>query len=259
MEMIRCRENGTKHILARDILNFVYDNKYKYTHWVKKIFKSCSMVQNVDFIEKIHTVKIEGTNISQKRTDHEIEIESCRKIVFNTKNIEKSEKFYSIISEELGENFAIVKPIRKEFEFEKMIDEIIKPFGFEIEKQFSIINGRYKIDFIIAGYIAVEYDECHHESQKEKDIERMKNIDRYIEIVNGDYELKWIRVKEGNEMNGIHEIIKELVCSESLSCWDEKEDIISNKFSDILYESYKFQTIETQKQIDEQLKKEGLL
>lgn len=123
----------------------------------------------------------------------------------------------------------IIEPIRKEIEFGEMLDKIT---GFTWQKQFPIDGGKYRLDFYLDNTLIVEYDEAHHKYQKEKDDIRIKYCRDWLAEYNydgSDWRCPVIRVKEGEELEGLNRIIIHLaqvdmfdskdVCD--LECYDK--------------------------------------
>lgn len=89
----------------------------------------------------------------------------------NLSSVQKSEIF-----KQLGVDVAVS---RKEIEFLQLLEEVISPLGFTLERQYVV--GNYRLDgFIPELGLAVEYDEAHHKRQKDKDKERERAIQREI-------------------------------------------------------------------------------
>lgn len=89
--------------------------------------------------------------------------------------------------------------MRNEIKFGFILQEIFK--DSKIVFNFQENCGGYAIDFYNEKYkLAVEYDESHHAHQKKQDIIRQ-------EYIMGRLGCNFIRVKEGEELRGISEII----------------------------------------------------
>ncbi len=96
---------------------------------------------------------------------------------------------------------------RSERKFGIMLEEF---FGDELEiiPQYSVCG--YRIDFYIPVMsIAIEYDERHHLTQPnlEKDMERVNSINKYMKGLEDCGEVKWVRVNEGFEVQGIRDLM----------------------------------------------------
>lgn len=100
-----------------------------------------------------------------------------------------------------------------ECEFYSMMVNFLKSWNVSIERQVSVCNNKYRLDFVICGNIVVEYDEEHHKELNNtlKDEERQKEIDDwYNKLTNECSKLIWIRVKKGYEIEALGKISFEL-------------------------------------------------
>lgn len=99
---------------------------------------------------------------------------------------------------ELNKKFYKVVPI-KEQNFKRMLFSTFKDI-LEIIPQYRVKN--YRIDFFIPKInLAIEFDEKHHRKYIKEDIIRQNYIQN-------KYGIKFIRVKEGEELEGINKILK---------------------------------------------------
>lgn len=98
--------------------------------------------------------------------------------------------------------------------FGKWIDGLFKES--EIERQ--VVVGGYRIDFVIGGSIYIEYDEKEHKHTKESDMKKEDDVLSILfeRVVAGQPSLsttrpedhfRFIRVQEGNEIEGIRQIL----------------------------------------------------
>lgn len=122
-------------------------------------------------------------------------------------------KTCSDILYDLGAEHTIVlgEATRKEAIFYDMLVDFFP--DLTILSQFPV--NRYLIDFYLPEYnIAVEYDETHHKSdtQTDKDLARMKDIDSYLKNVSDDEQasVTWVRVNEGEEVKGLRLVLDTL-------------------------------------------------
>ncbi len=132
--------------------------------------------------------------ISTKRAfrDGQERIEACSKLLDSMK---------------IKHDIIIGDATRSERKFGIMLDEF---FGDDLEiiPQYSVCG--YRIDFYIpAMSIAIEYDERHHltTANSEKDAERVESINEYMKGLEDCGEVKWIRVSEGFEIQGIRDLM----------------------------------------------------
>lgn len=117
-----------------------------------------------------------------------------------------------------NENLNIYECERKEHKFGKLLKSIIK---LDWQEQFPIDGGKYRLDFYSPNLI-VEYDEKYHDYQTKEDDKRIKYCQRWImENCNEDPFDEGscpaiIRVKEGEELEGIARILGYLNESDTL-------------------------------------------
>jgi very-short-patch-repair endonuclease len=97
----------------------------------------------------------------------------------------------------------------KEYNFKEMLEKIV---GVPFEYQYRCCDGKYAIDFYYESKLIVEYDEKHHKNQTEKDEIRMNEIREWLSQDDpSDWKCPVIRVKEGEEYQGLNRIIRHLV------------------------------------------------
>lgn len=86
----------------------------------------------------------------------------------------------------------------------------------EVEEQVRVLN--YRIDFVIGGFLYIEYDEKEHAYKKERDDEKERAVMAYLfqEIIkeqpglattDPEDHIRFIRVAEGEEIDGIRRIL----------------------------------------------------
>ena len=86
-------------------------------------------------------------------------------------------------------------------------ERYLLPYSDALVYETEVKVGNYRLDFYFKNFnLVVEYDENHHKYQKENDEIRQQNI---INILGED--TTFIRVKEGEEFEGIIKIISYLV------------------------------------------------
>ncbi len=97
-------------------------------------------------------------------------------------------------------DFLTVVPI-KEREFGELLEKSLKGI-VEVISQYRV--DKYTVDFYLPDVsLVIEYDEQHHKKQLDEDQERQ----RFIE---NDLNVKFIRVKEDFELEGLNSILKHL-------------------------------------------------
>ena len=125
-------------------------------------------------------------------------------------------KFLYLLKDD-NSKFIVREQPRYEYQFAEMLEKIT---GLEWEKQYPINGGKYRLDFYLPSTLIVEYDEEQHENQREKDLERILycrewlNSNGELENYNDTWRIPVIRVKKGQELEGIHRIIRHLAYCE---------------------------------------------
>jgi len=93
--------------------------------------------------------------------------------------------------------------VKLEYGFSDWIDRFFTNVEVEKQKKFS----KYRVDFYFPKHkLVVEYDEDQHKYQLDKDISRENYILKNFNNVN-----KFIRVKEGCEIEGVKEILNHIM------------------------------------------------
>lgn len=94
--------------------------------------------------------------------------------------------------------------IRHEHSFEELLNGVLFSIC-KFKRQYTPVGTKYRIDFYEPNFnIAVEYDEEHHKHSKQSDTNRQKEIENILNC-------KFVRIEKGNEVNGINNIIKEVL------------------------------------------------
>lgn len=203
-----------KDINARELYLKLGLDKSNWSRWIKR-----NILNNTIFVKDIHweekSLIINGNEV----LDFLITKDFAIYIINSTKTVDSENKYNIIKLYNLEDNIEIIS--RPEIEFGKTLRRFLNKWNVSIEPQFTIL--KYRIDFLINGYIAVEYDEEHHDFQKEDDDKRMKDINEYIKNrFKGHHSIEWVRVRKGSEIEGLSEIVEKLIECESLDCWDGK-------------------------------------
>ena len=188
-----------------------------YQHWIKARIKSYGFTENVDFI----SLCLNGKSPKGGRPDKtyistiDMAIALAEK-EFNSKRNKKPDKhilseLYRIKNNTNNENVKIitVSEKRDEIIFYDMLNKIT---GLTFLKQYPIDNGKYRLDFYLEGSIIIEYDEEQHSynSNIESDRERMEYCIKWLRDNENIDNISVIRVKKGEELEGIHNIVVEL-------------------------------------------------
>lgn len=203
-----------KCINARELyLNLGLD-KSNWSRWYRS-----NILNNTIFIKGVHWEEqlsmINGNEVLEFLIVKDFAIY----IINSAKTVDSENKYNVAKLYDLEKHIEIIS--KPEIEFGNMLKRFLNKWNVSIEPQFTIL--KYRIDFLINGYIAVEYDEEHHDLQKEEDYQRIKDINEYVENkFKGHHSIEWVRVKKGNEIEGLSEIVEKLIECESLDCWDGK-------------------------------------
>lgn len=226
-ELIKIREeNGQQLVSARELYRGLGLARTKWTPWsTKNIRKNEFFAENKDWTE------VDLTVYGNKTKDFNISVDFACHLINSAKTI-KSDKKIELLNK-LGLNDKLDIISKPEIEFKIMLEKILRKWNIPIECQF-IING-YRIDFLINGYIAVEFDEPHHMMIKKNDNVRMKKINNFVKNkFNGEFALEWVRINQGKSLEGISQIIDMLIKNEDLIAWNNKTKVTlfnSNSFN----------------------------
>ena len=211
---ITTNEEGKKLVSARELYFGLGLNKAHWSRWSK-----ANILNNMIFKEDMHWVKVEVDICGNKTFDFFITESFAVHIINGAKTCGSQAKIQMI--EELNLNNKVDIISKPEIEFGEMLERFLKRWNVTIERQYPILN--YRIDFLINGYIAIEYDEEHHDYRIDEDNLRIETINEYIkERFYGCHSIEWVRVKKGEEVEGLSEIIERLVEGESLEVWNNK-------------------------------------
>lgn len=219
-------------INARELWTELGKPQGQFNKWAKRKIKDKGFENFKDYVE--YKKEIEGGG--RPSNEYKLNINTAEAICLNENKNPKAVDIYQYLQLISHDDTSLIirEQPRLEYQFEEMLRRYYEPFGVLIETQVPVINNKYRIDFVIDGDIAVEYDEEQHEYQIDEDKKRMEEIDIWIEdnfCDREDWCLKWIRVKEGEEIEGMVEITKALI-------WYENEYMINSttSFNDWLNE-----------------------
>lgn len=203
----------------------------EYAKWMTRMIEY-GFEENIDYM--VIVKKSRGNKGGRPRYDHNLTIPTTLKVISLNSRNKNSDILYAYLSKLSNKNVIVHKQPRKEYVFGEMLDKIT---GLEWLTQYPIDDGKYRLDFYLPSTLIIEYDECYHEHQKEKDIERIHYCREWLNL-NGEYENyddKWripvIRVKEGKELEGLNRIIKHLVGFEVIDAYNYNMEVcdINNK------------------------------
>jgi len=190
-------DNG--YIDAR-ILHKEIGKKSRFTDWIDRKISYLGLVDGVDFF----TSKI--SPISKKGGRPLMCISLTKKAASLISLIEGNEKsinIYKCLEGINDDSILVVKPTRKEILFGWSVYGVFGGLTKVIE-QYNI-NG-FKIDFFMPEFnLAIEYDELDsHKYKSKNDEERQLEIEELLSC-------SFIRIKEGEEMEGIKSIISFII------------------------------------------------
>lgn len=205
------QEDGSVAVSGRELHEFL-EIKTQYTKWFDRMIEY-GFVENEDY-GAIAKKRVTAQGNTTTYVDHILTLEMAKAIcVLNNRN-KKSTTAYKFFCSVHGEKVFFLKQQRNEVSFGELLDGVT---GIEWIKQYPIDGGKYRLDFYLPSVLIVEYDESHHKYQTEMDFERINYCREWINEY-GDlegFDEKWripvIRVREGEELEGLNRIIKHLV------------------------------------------------
>ena len=211
--IINTNEKGEQLISCRELYKFL-ESKQDFTTWIKGRISKYGFVENEDFTF--------NKNLIGKvwKHDYILNLNMAKEICLRSENNPK----VSIAINQLGGDITqIHTSSRFEASFSEMLNKIT---GLVWERQYSIDNGKYFLDFKLGKTLIIEYNEKYHlsEKQQKKDKERIEYcVDWLAENDNEDnYRVPVIVVNKGEEYEGIHKIILHLVGFNVISSWDNE-------------------------------------
>ena len=188
------REEPT--VNARDLHAFL-EVKSRFNDWIRNRIAEYDFTQGIDF-----TATEETTTYGQGKFDYFLTLDTALSIVRRSKS-SKQPEIYQFLSSLIKREVLIREQERKEVLFGRRLRAILNNIA-TIETQYRV--EQYRVDFYIPKYdILIEYDEKHHQSQLDSDVNRQEFIQR-LEPAS-----KIIRVKEGYEDEGINLILIEIL------------------------------------------------
>ena len=198
----RINDTDTQSVNARELHGFL-ESKQEFSHWIKNRIEDYDFTQSIDFIV-IHNFIIDATAFGGKRKviDYFLTLDTALSIVRRSKS-SKQPEIYQFLSSLIKREVLIREQERKEVLFGRRLRAILNNIA-TIKTQYRV--EQYRVDFYIPKYdILIEYDEKHHQSQLDSDVNRQEFIQR-LEPAS-----KIIRVKEGYEDEGINLILIEIL------------------------------------------------
>lgn len=190
-------------VSARELHEFL-EVKSRFNDWIKNRITKYGFEEETDY-----TKTMIGKNRGQSIYDYIVTINVAKELCKTECNI-KSEMALKQLLNVDDKEILYIKPTRKEIEFGEMLDKIT---GFTFDKQYPIDGGKYRLDFILKNTLIVEYDEKHHAHKYTDDLKRIEYCIEWLsknEGYNDGWRYPVIRVKEGEEFEGLNRIIRHL-------------------------------------------------
>lgn len=197
---------------AKILWNILGKPQGQFNKWTERKIRPHGFIENRDFI--IYYTKKRGRN----PRGYILTIEAAKyltSISLNDKN--KSLILYFDALEKIlygnQKEILFIKEKRHEISFGELLCQIT---GLKWETQYPIDNGKYRLDFYLKNTLIVEYDEEQHNYNIEEDEYRIKYCREWIRKNENYYnDPNWyvpvIRVKKGDEGNGLHRILRALL------------------------------------------------
>ena len=192
--------------------------KKRYADWIKIRVKAYGFIEGIDYV-KSKKAPDKGRGGDVKSVYYMSTIDMAIALVereFNSKRNKKPDKnilseLYRIKNNTNNENVKIITVSEKRDEI-IFYDMLSKITGLTFLKQYPIDNWKYRLDFYLKGNIIIEYDEEQHSynSNIESDRERMEYCIKWLRDNENVDDISVIRVKKGEELEGIHNIVVEL-------------------------------------------------
>lgn len=209
--MITVNENGLAS--AREV-HQVLVIKERFSVWFQNA---------LDFFENEYEViscKFIHSQNKQEMNDFSISINFAKAICLRTRK-DAGLEIYKELSKLQEKEIFIKFPKRKEIQFKEILE---KAFGSEYIETQVFVCGKYYIDFVLFGSIAIEYDEKRHNFQIEDDKKRQCEIQEFFREYHycPNCEVPFVRVKEGFELEALKEIIEICVLMDLIYTTDGK-------------------------------------
>ena len=191
--MINIKNNG--YVDARE-LHSQLEIKTRFNDWIDRKINIFNSVPDIDYIEsKNHPITHQGGGRPYKVFDLTLRFAA---LICLSESTHQSIKVYQYIDTKNQDSVFYIKPERDEELFGVKLFDFIGNLT-EIKKQYPIAG--FRLDFYLPEFnIAIEYDEDHHKSQVEQDIDRQINIE---DLLGCDF----VRVDHDNEIGGVKKVI----------------------------------------------------
>lgn len=224
-ELIKVKYESDKTLVSARELHEFLEVTERFQQWFDKRVDKYGFIENEDFT-KTETIKITHNNAKLLLPDYNITVEMAIILLRSVRNRPKSIALIEHLSKILGVSIEVKEQKRLEYQFGDMLDKIT---GFNWERQYLIDGGKYRLDFYLKDVLIVEYDESHHKHLEKEDNERIRYCRDWLSNYEGDGD-GWlcpvIRVKEGEELQGLNRIIRHLAGFELFDTqWNYKCDV----------------------------------
>lgn len=156
--------------------------------------------ERIVFTRCYKITKQEGSRIINRKIIH-YHLDLVVNIALKSRKIDELNHFIEYLSEKAIPHKTLpIVPI-KEREFGKLLIGSLSGF-VEVIAQFQV--GSYFVDFYLPKQkLIVEYDENHHNNKQKMELDRIRQ-----EFIEGKINIYFIRVKEGEEIQGLNRILK---------------------------------------------------
>lgn len=182
--------------------------KRQYSKWIIHKIEKYNLKENIDYSIKqtISENQKDGRPKNDYYVSKEIALNFCR-YCRNNIYVKNTIKKFNL---DINKNIIIQETSRDEINFGVMLDKIL---NMNILKQYTIPNendGFYRLDFYIPNTLIIEYDEIRHKyyTYEEQEGRQLYCQQWLAKNETNGYIVNCIRVKQGEELEGIHEIIK---------------------------------------------------
>ena len=219
-ELINIQQKDGKKVVSARELHKKLEATERFSNWFKRYVVEKGFIQNEHYkLEQIYNEKAKQVLI-----DYILSLEVALHICKMSKQ-NKGRELEAYFTNQITGHKVIYKELqRKELQFEQLLTEFLNGWNLQLLTQVSVCENKYRIDFLINGYIAVEYDEEHHKYQRQADKLREKEINDWVKQYYNDdtYNIIFIRVNEGEEIKALHNIVSQLIAYGDLSDWNGK-------------------------------------
>jgi transposase len=117
----------------------------------------------------------------------------------------KSINFFQELLEKENIYVHVVKPSRKEYDFGKLLKSVVS-WKYDVieQKQVKVGESYLRIDFFIPDLnLAIEYDEKHHKSENNRELDELRE-----KLIIEKIHCQFIRISENREYEGIEKVCK---------------------------------------------------